>query len=116
MGICGSDLHLYYAPPAPKSYQPPPHPLTAALSDGLGADVAFDAAGVGPAVLGGLGALTHLPEDFDEMLSAMSAGKFNTEGWVDLIGMDDTLHSMQEMHAGRGMKFMVNLEKLASEQ
>lgn len=78
--------------------------------------MAFDAAGVGPAVLGGLGALAYLPEDFDEVLSAMSAGKFNTEGWVDLIGMDDTVHSMQEMHAGRGMKFMVNLEKLASEQ
>lgn len=120
------------------------------LTDGLGADVAFDAAGVGPAVLAGLmaltpggkmvivaihgkgvdfnpsmlvmretevlGALAYLPQDFDEVLAAMSEGKFNPESWVDLIGMDEIVNSMQEMHAGRGMKYMVNLAKLNAEE
>lgn len=113
----------------------------AELTDGVGVDVAFDAAGVGAAVNGAIwslkpggrlvivalyehgfdfnpmplvmgeksvvGSLAYLPEDFDEVIAAMVARAYNTTGWVEVISLDDVVLALEELRAGRGMKYLV---------
>lgn len=106
-----------------------------------GVDVAFDAAGAGPATLSALasltpggrlvvvalheramefnptmlvmaeteiaGALAYLQQDFDEVIAAMADGKYSTEGWVDVVGLDGVVDAFAALRQGRGMKVLV---------
>lgn len=107
-----------------------------------GADVAFDAAGVGPAVTSALdllapggrlvvvamherpmglditplvmgeasivGSLAYLPEDFNAVIGAMAAGRYDLTGWVDEVGFDEVAHTLGRLRAGHGMKVLVS--------
>ncbi|MGB3373817.1 MAG: 2,3-butanediol dehydrogenase [Microbacterium sp.] len=112
-----------------------------AMSDGDGVDVAFDAAGVGPAVTSALasltpggrvvvvalhekpmefmatplvtaeaeivGAVAYLPEDFDAVIRAMSAGLYDTTGWVDEVDLDGVVEAIHALRGGVGSKILV---------
>ena len=53
------------------------------------------------------GTLGYLQEDFDEVIQAMSDGKYSTEGWVADIAIDNVVEALTELRAGRGMKVLV---------
>jgi (R,R)-butanediol dehydrogenase/meso-butanediol dehydrogenase/diacetyl reductase len=111
------------------------------VSGGPGADVAFDAAGAGPAVRQALGALgptgtlvavalhakgfefnptslvmgeramlgslAYMPQDFDEVIAAMDAGKYDASGWVEVVGLDEAEDAIHRLRQGEGMKILV---------
>lgn len=54
-----------------------------------------------------VGALAYQPEDFDEVIAAMADGKYDTTGWVDVIGLDGVEQAFHALRAGRGMKILV---------
>lgn len=118
--------------------------LAAAVSEvsgGNGVDVAFDAAGAGPAITSALaslvpggrvvvvaihertmeflptqlvmaetdiaGALAYLPEDFDAVIAAMSAGVYDTTGWVDEVALDGVVDAIHALRGGVGAKVLV---------
>jgi (R,R)-butanediol dehydrogenase / meso-butanediol dehydrogenase / diacetyl reductase len=111
------------------------------VSGGLGAHLAFDAAGAGPVVqqaLGALGAtgilvvvalhakgsdfnptslvmgeksmlgsLAYMPQDFDDVITAMDEGRYDASGWVDVIGLDEVDDAIHRLREGEGMKILV---------
>lgn len=115
----------------------------ASVTKGRGVDVAFDAAGVAPAVDSGLaqlaaggrlvivaihesgvdlnpaslvmsetailGALAYLPEDFDAVIQAMSAGLYSPDGWVSEIALDELVETFATLRAGEATKVLVRL-------
>lgn len=120
--------------------------LAAAVAEatgGTGVDVAFDAAGVGGAVLQAVGllapaghlvvvalhekgfefnptmlvfgetsmsgTLAYLPKDFDAVIAAMAAGRYDTTGWVEEIEVHDLVETFGRLHSGLGMKVLVKV-------
>lgn len=53
------------------------------------------------------GTLAYLQEDFDAVIQAMAAGKYDTTGWVDEIALDEVVETIHALRAGRGMKALV---------
>ncbi|WP_200809005.1 2,3-butanediol dehydrogenase [Demequina sp. NBRC 110051] len=112
------------------------------LTDGEGVSVAFDAAGVGPAIegaiaslaptgrlvvvalherpfaVGGLslvraeldvvGAMGYLQHEYDEVIEAMRAGAYVTDGWVETVSLDETEDAMKRLRGGNGAKILVS--------
>lgn len=55
-----------------------------------------------------IGSLAYLPEDFDEVIAAMSAGEYDVTGWVDEIPFDEVEHAIHRLREGKGMKVLVH--------
>lgn len=53
------------------------------------------------------GALAYLPEDFDAVIEAMSAGVYDTTGWVDEVSLDGVVDAIHALRNGTGAKLLV---------
>jgi len=56
-----------------------------------------------------LGAMTSLPRDFDAVITAMADGHYDTTGWVDEIGLDETVSAIGRLRSGSAVKTLVHL-------
>lgn len=45
--------------------------------------------------------------DFDAVIEAMSAGHYQTDGWVTTVALDDVAQTFRDLREGRGMKVLV---------
>jgi (R,R)-butanediol dehydrogenase / meso-butanediol dehydrogenase / diacetyl reductase len=55
------------------------------------------------------GALAYLPRDFDAVIAAMAAGKYDTTGWVDEVDVADLVPTFGRLRGGSGMKVLVRV-------
>jgi (R,R)-butanediol dehydrogenase/meso-butanediol dehydrogenase/diacetyl reductase len=56
-----------------------------------------------------VGALAYMPRDFDDVIAAMAAGTYNTDGWVEEISVDDVVDAFRALRQGHGMKMLVSV-------
>jgi (R,R)-butanediol dehydrogenase / meso-butanediol dehydrogenase / diacetyl reductase len=56
-----------------------------------------------------MGSLIYSPQDYDEVIANMVDGRYDTNGWVDHIPLDDLLDGFDDLRAGRKMKILVDL-------
>lgn len=56
---------------------------------------------------GMVGSLAYLHEDYDDVIAAMSDGKYNLAGWVEEIDLDDVEEAFHDSRAGNRMKVLV---------
>ena len=56
-----------------------------------------------------IGSLVYVAEDYEAVIANMSAGVYDTTGWVDHSSLDDLEKSYDELRAGRKMKILVDL-------
>jgi (R,R)-butanediol dehydrogenase/meso-butanediol dehydrogenase/diacetyl reductase len=56
------------------------------------------------------GTLGYTQADFDAVIAAMADGKYDTTGWVAVVGLDGVIDALAELRAGRGMKVLVSAE------
>lgn len=55
------------------------------------------------------GAMAHLPSDFDAVIAAMAAGLYDPTGWVDDIGLDETVAALGRLRNGSAVKTLVHV-------
>ena len=56
-----------------------------------------------------VGSLIYAADDYDAVIADMSAGVYDTTGWVDHTSLDDLEKSYDQLRAGRRMKILVDL-------
>jgi (R,R)-butanediol dehydrogenase/meso-butanediol dehydrogenase/diacetyl reductase len=56
-----------------------------------------------------VGALAYMPQDFDDVIAALAAGKYTAEGWVEDIAVDDVVEAFEALRQGVGMKMLVTV-------
>jgi (R,R)-butanediol dehydrogenase / meso-butanediol dehydrogenase / diacetyl reductase len=56
-----------------------------------------------------IGSIVYSPEDYDETIANMAAGRYDTKGWVDHVPLDGLLGGFDDLRAGRKMKILVDL-------
>jgi (R,R)-butanediol dehydrogenase/meso-butanediol dehydrogenase/diacetyl reductase len=56
-----------------------------------------------------IGSLAYLPQDFDEVIEAMSGGSFGDMDWVNLLPLEEVVRAMEDLRAGKTMKTLVQL-------
>ncbi len=57
-----------------------------------------------------VGSLGYAPGVFGQVIDAMAAGRYPTDGWVDHIALDDLVEDgLEALRAGRRMKVLVDL-------
>jgi (R,R)-butanediol dehydrogenase / meso-butanediol dehydrogenase / diacetyl reductase len=54
-----------------------------------------------------LGSLAYMPQDFDDVISAMDKRKYDTSGWVEEVGLDEVEDAIHRLREGEGMKILV---------
>jgi (R,R)-butanediol dehydrogenase/meso-butanediol dehydrogenase/diacetyl reductase len=57
-----------------------------------------------------IGINAYLPQDFADVIDAMSRGVYTTNGWIDVVELDDVVGAMERLHAGLGVKVLVRVE------
>lgn len=60
-----------------------------------------------------LGSSGYLPEDFDEVIDAMSQGAFNLTEWVEEVEIEDTVKAIHRLGAGADMKILIRVASAA---
>jgi len=53
------------------------------------------------------GVLGYTQHDFDEVIAAMAAGKYDTTGWVQEVPLDGVVDAIGSLRAGNGAKVLV---------
>ena len=56
-----------------------------------------------------MGCLAYTHQDFAEVIEMMAQGVYDTTGWVEEVGLDQFVPSIQRMKQGAGVKALVNV-------
>lgn len=56
-----------------------------------------------------VGALAYMPQDFDDVIAAMAAGKYTADGWVEEIPVEEVVDAFTALRQGVGMKMLVTV-------
>lgn len=56
-----------------------------------------------------VGSLGYRQSDYDEVIAAMSAGRYDTTGWVDEVPLDEVVDAFARLRAGQAMKLLVEI-------
>ncbi|WP_372351044.1 zinc-binding dehydrogenase [Streptomyces sp. KL116D] len=56
-----------------------------------------------------LGSLGYRPEEFDGVIGCMSAGEYDTNGWVEVMKLDDAVEAIHRLRAGAGTKILLRV-------
>ncbi len=54
-----------------------------------------------------IGSIAYGPADYEAVLTAMSEGRYSTDGWVTTVPLADAQQALKDLRAGRGMKILV---------
>ncbi|NHI16300.1 2,3-butanediol dehydrogenase [Microbacterium excoecariae] len=54
------------------------------------------------------GVLGYTQDDFAAVIDAMAAGKYDTTGWVEKVGLDDVVGAIASLRGGSGAKILVS--------
>lgn len=53
------------------------------------------------------GSSGYLPEDFEDVISAMAAGHVDLSGWVEEVGLEETPAAVRRLSTGSGSKILI---------
>lgn len=56
-----------------------------------------------------IGSLGYRPEEFDGVIARMSAGEYDTTGWVEEMALDDAVNAIHRLHEGAGTKIVLRV-------
>jgi (R,R)-butanediol dehydrogenase / meso-butanediol dehydrogenase / diacetyl reductase len=56
-----------------------------------------------------IGSLAYLPEDFDAVIAAMAAGRYDLSGWIDQLPIDEVTAAIERLHRGEAMKILIEV-------
>ncbi|MFF8618355.1 alcohol dehydrogenase catalytic domain-containing protein [Streptomyces sp. NPDC015350] len=56
-----------------------------------------------------LGSLGYRPDEFDGVIGRMSAGEYDTTGWVEEMELDDVVEAIHKLRAGAGTKILLRV-------
>lgn len=54
-----------------------------------------------------VGCIAYRPDDFRSVIDAMAQDRYNTEGWVSRVPLEEAERALRELRAGKGMKILV---------
>lgn len=62
-----------------------------------------------------LGARCYTHDDYAHVINAMAAGAYSPKGWVDEVGLDDSVRALHDLRDARSMKILIRPNQSMSE-